>query len=559
MAAVNMQMKPLNVRAELIILLLLSVVIGGGLLVASVPIMLDLTPRLQRIEVINYLIYLPILFVVTTAVALWWLRPVWRLTATLQSGGQPSQEMLRAARRSALTFPYRFFILVSALIVCITITVLTIDVVLLDYPPQKDFLNAMMIISVGLCIALVLFVGSRRILHPVLALAPGTTVEGRGLSVRGKILWTILVLTVANLLFLSAFGYTRSRRAADDSLLAHYRQVVDRLAGAIAPSLGDQELLAQLAALSLGDGADFVLLDDRGQFVTSPPSLTLLAEEVTSVTSGARGTLKREESDVRLVYAPLPDRSQYLLATYVFDPTTVPSLQTGVRVLLVFGLGACVFVIVIGYLIAEDTVSDLRRVTQQLTEVVAGEELRIPQLINVTSRDEVSQLVVAFNLLRDRIVSHTEELQLTLRELQEANERQRQLAETVSDLSVPVIPLSPGVIVLPLVGYVDDARARQLTKGLLRGVADHRAQVAIIDLTGLSLRVEVGIAHHLVRASRAVRLAGAEVVLTGVPTEMARMLVKLALDLSGVTVRRDLQEGIEYALTRVGAAAGRAQ
>jgi len=207
---------------------------------------------------------------------------------------------------------------------------------------------------------------------------------------------------------------------------------------------------------------------------------------------------------------------------------------------------------VIGYLIAEDVVRDVRQVTKQLTEIAAGEEPRIPQMINITSLDEVGQLVEAFNNLRNRIVQHTEELQATLNELQEANERQRQLVETISELSVPVIPLSPGVIILPVVGYVDDARARQLTKGLLRGIADHRARVVIIDLTGLSPHVEASMAHHLLRTSRATRLAGAEVVLTGIQTEMARALAQLGFELSGVTARRDLQEGIEYALTRVG-------
>lgn len=546
-------MKPQFVRAKLIVLLLLSVVIGGGLLMVSVPIMLDLPPRLQRIEITNYLICLPILFVVTTAVALWWLRPVWRLMAILQSGEQPSQELSRAARRTVLAFPYHFFLLVSALIVCTTIAALIVDVALLDYPLQKDILNAMTIISVGLSIALLVFVGSRRILQPVLALTPGTTVEqGPYLSVRGKIMCTILVLTVANLLFFSAFGYAQPRRAADDSLLAHYQRVVDRLAGEIAPGLDDQDLIARLSALSKADGADFALLDDQGRFVTAPPSLTLLTSEVASVTSGTRGTLERQDSGVRLVYAPLPDHSRYLLAVYTFDPATVPLIQTGVRVLLASWLGACAFVIVIGYLIAEDTVRDVRRVTEQLAEVTAGEELRIPQAINVTSLDEVGQLVEAFNHLRDQVARHTEELQAALRELQEANERQQQLMETVSELSVPIIPLSPGVIVLPVVGYVDDARARQLTKGLLRGIADHRARVVIIDLTGLSVRVEADVARHLLRASRAAHLAGAEVVLTGMQTEMAQTLVQLGFDLTGVIARRDLQEGIEYALSRRG-------
>ncbi|MDY7041760.1 MAG: HAMP domain-containing protein, partial [Chloroflexota bacterium] len=546
------RMRPLYLRAKFAILLAFSVILAGVLLLASVPVMLDLSPRLQRVEIISYLTYLPILFGLCMAVALWWLRPVWRLLNILQAGEQPSQETLKDARLTALAFPYRFFLMISALVIGVTAIALAIDIFLLDYPPQADILNAMMVTSVGLSLALVVFVGSRRILNPVLTLVPGTTVEREAyLSVRGKIMWVILALTVANLLFLSTFGYARPRRAADDGLLTHYQQVVDRLAGEIAPGLDDQELIAHLSALSLGDDADFVLLDGRGQFSTAPPSLALLPEELEVVTSGERGTFKREGSGTRLVYAPLPGRSQYLLAVYLFDASSIPLLQTNVQVLVGVGVVICVLVLVIGYIIAEDTVRDVRQVTQQLTEIVAGEELHIPPPLNVTSLDEVGQLVGAFNRLRDRVARYTEDLQATLSELREASERQRRLVDTISELSVPVISLSPGVIILPVVGYVDEARARQLTKELLRGIAEYRARVVIIDLTGMSSRVEPGMARHLVRASRATRVAGAEVVITGVHARIARALVQFGFDLSGVTARRDLQGGIEYALTRV--------
>lgn len=49
---------------------------------------------------------------------------------------------------------------------------------------------------------------------------------------------------------------------------------------------------------------------------------------------------------------------------------------------------------------------------------------------------------------------------------------------------------------------------------------------------------------------RAVRLLGAEVVLTGIRPEIAQTLVNLGIDLSGIVTRSTLQSGVAYAMAR---------
>ncbi|MCU0494059.1 MAG: PAS domain-containing protein, partial [Chloroflexaceae bacterium] len=70
----------------------------------------------------------------------------------------------------------------------------------------------------------------------------------------------------------------------------------------------------------------------------------------------------------------------------------------------------------------------------------------------------------------------------------EAEQREReQLEATVQELSLPVIPVLPGVLVLPLVGNVDGARANDFLQVLLGAVERERARLVLLDITGVPL------------------------------------------------------------------------
>ncbi|WP_434428042.1 STAS domain-containing protein [Nannocystis pusilla] len=100
---------------------------------------------------------------------------------------------------------------------------------------------------------------------------------------------------------------------------------------------------------------------------------------------------------------------------------------------------------------------------------------------------------------------------------------------------------------MPLIGQVDETRAKQVLETLLDGISKRRAAIAILDVTGVSM-VDSAVANGLVQAARAVRLLGAQVVLTGIRAEVAGTLVGLGLELDGLVVRGTLQSGIAYAM-----------
>jgi anti-anti-sigma factor len=137
--------------------------------------------------------------------------------------------------------------------------------------------------------------------------------------------------------------------------------------------------------------------------------------------------------------------------------------------------------------------------------------------------------------------------------LRQQSEQQAELirfqASLLAELSTPLLRISERVIVLPLIGSIDSARASMVVDSLLHAVEDQRVEVAILDITGVPV-VDTQIANVLLQCARAVKLLGASTVLTGIRPDVAQTMVALGIDLEGVVTRADLMGGIAYALRR---------
>ncbi|MGM0877268.1 MAG: STAS domain-containing protein [Bacillota bacterium] len=117
----------------------------------------------------------------------------------------------------------------------------------------------------------------------------------------------------------------------------------------------------------------------------------------------------------------------------------------------------------------------------------------------------------------------------------------------LQELSAPLIPVFDNITVMPLVGTIDTERAKRIMENLLQGVVKHRAEVVLIDITGVPV-VDTMVAHHIIQASEAVRLVGAKCLLVGIKPEIAQTIVNLGIDLSQIITKNSLQKGIETAL-----------
>ncbi|MBN1994637.1 MAG: STAS domain-containing protein [Anaerolineae bacterium] len=123
--------------------------------------------------------------------------------------------------------------------------------------------------------------------------------------------------------------------------------------------------------------------------------------------------------------------------------------------------------------------------------------------------------------------------------------------QTIQELSTPIIPVMDNIIVAPIVGVIDTARARDITRRLLAGIGEHKAGIAIIDVTGVAI-VDTGVANYLHKTIQAARLKGTRVIITGISGAVAETIVDLGIDWSHVETLSDLQMGLSSALRSLG-------
>ncbi|MCY3023179.1 MAG: PAS domain S-box protein [Planctomycetota bacterium] len=135
-----------------------------------------------------------------------------------------------------------------------------------------------------------------------------------------------------------------------------------------------------------------------------------------------------------------------------------------------------------------------------------------------------------------------------LSERKEAEDKIKKQAQEILEMAtIPVVQVWEGIVLVPLIGTLDSARTQQLMERLLQHVTDSGSPVAVIDITGVPA-IDTQTAQHLIETVSAVRLLGAEVVLTGVRPVIAQTLVHLGVDLSSVATRSSLAAGLRTAM-----------
>lgn len=119
--------------------------------------------------------------------------------------------------------------------------------------------------------------------------------------------------------------------------------------------------------------------------------------------------------------------------------------------------------------------------------------------------------------------------------------------QALRELSTPVIPIMAGILIVPLVGTIDAERAREILRNLLLAIGQHRAQVVILDITGVP-SVDREIVGYLHRAVQSARLKGTRTIVTGISETIAEMMVDMGIDWQQVETVAELQSGLEVAL-----------
>jgi len=170
---------------------------------------------------------------------------------------------------------------------------------------------------------------------------------------------------------------------------------------------------------------------------------------------------------------------------------------------------------------------------------------RLESLLDVDQGVLIRDVMLVTRLV-DAFAIYTNEIFIVERE--QIIDRQRQ---EMLELSTPVVELWDRVLTLPLIGTLDSARAQEVMENLLQTILERQAEVVIMDITGVGT-VDTQVAQHLLRAAAAVRLMGAECIISGISPMIAQTIVQLGIDVGTVSTRSSIRTALSDALLTVG-------
>lgn len=149
-----------------------------------------------------------------------------------------------------------------------------------------------------------------------------------------------------------------------------------------------------------------------------------------------------------------------------------------------------------------------------------------------------------------KIISLDQEVAITTY-VAAANEVISRQAREIVEVSTPVVQVWDGVLVAPIIGTLESMRTEQFVERLLERVVETNSPVVLLDITGVPA-VDTRTAQHLIEAITAVRLLGAQIVLTGVRPAIAQTIAHLGIDLGDIVTRSALGHGLRDAFDILG-------
>ncbi len=144
-----------------------------------------------------------------------------------------------------------------------------------------------------------------------------------------------------------------------------------------------------------------------------------------------------------------------------------------------------------------------------------------------------------------RILVHTNKaLEKTNNILFHKNTEQDRMQNLIAMLETPTITLADGILFAPIVGSLDQQRARNLTTKLLHEVHDRHIRHTLLDITGVTA-IDAQVARALIQMTESLRLLGCSITITGISSQVAATITELDITLDGITTAQSPQEVLQ--------------
>lgn len=198
------------------------------------------------------------------------------------------------------------------------------------------------------------------------------------------------------------------------------------------------------------------------------------------------------------------------------------------------------------------TEDELKKAIQEMFLVlrnVEGGDIseRVP--IRYAETEPMAALAETVNAVIERLSRVRRETEAYVREIDDQLATIEKQRAAIKELSTPMIEVWAGVLCVPVVGVIDSSRAAEMTSALLSTVVEKKVRFTIIDITGIEA-MDTRATDHFLRMARSVRLLGAECVLSGINPNVARSIIHMGVELSGIETYRSLRDALQRYVRR---------
>jgi rsbT co-antagonist protein RsbR len=220
---------------------------------------------------------------------------------------------------------------------------------------------------------------------------------------------------------------------------------------------------------------------------------------------------------------------------------------------LVLGVGLAILLLIAGILgfSARALGAPLQTLLRAVQRVAEG---HLDTQADIQRRDEIGTLATAFNAMTQQLHTHYAVAQQARTDAEAAQAEVLAQLQTIElqnaairKMSVPILPLTHQMLVMPLVGALDTTRLAMLQNQALQHLQHSKARYLILDVTGVPI-IDTQVARGLMMVVQSARLLGAEVMLVGIRPELAQTIVGLGISLEGIMTRSTLENGVTHLL-----------
>lgn len=188
-----------------------------------------------------------------------------------------------------------------------------------------------------------------------------------------------------------------------------------------------------------------------------------------------------------------------------------------------------------------------------LIEVISGMAgLDFSQKALVDESDNpLNTIALGINMLAEELESSV----VSRSELEAQNEELERLTReqegALLEMSTPIAQLWEGILLLPLVGFMDAKRAEDVLHTVLHEIARSQAKIFILDISGVTV-VDTFVANHFIKIAKATRLMGCRSILSGITPAVSQTIVDLGIDIDKLKTTGSMKDALDYAFRQTG-------